>query len=222
MRLSLIAAMLIAATSANALETSAGADTVTSSMIGINAKMEAGNAALTSVINKVLECGKQKELFDPMSKSCVQAEVDFSTFGLADKYDIEIYQEAKTVSVPVPGCYKTGKFSDCNVSFNFKNALPEGAQGIQITYGVNKKSSGSSKFNYSWSFNLQSPTGSASGHHDFYNHSGGAGECTDWSAAGGNVSVHAGLWRTGGGAALGGNALIKYYVTKGRLVPKGS
>jgi hypothetical protein len=56
---------------AMALETSAGADTVNSSQVGIDAKIEATNAITTSSINSIFNCGKNGQLYDSMHNVCI-------------------------------------------------------------------------------------------------------------------------------------------------------
>lgn len=54
-----------------ALETSAGADTVNSSQVGINAKVQALNAITTASINNILNCQKGGQLYDPTANVCI-------------------------------------------------------------------------------------------------------------------------------------------------------
>lgn len=56
---------------AMALETSAGADNVNTSQVGINAKIEASNAITTATINQVLTCGKSGQLYNSTNNTCV-------------------------------------------------------------------------------------------------------------------------------------------------------
>ncbi|MBS0232527.1 MAG: hypothetical protein JSR99_03465 [Proteobacteria bacterium] len=56
---------------AMALETSAGADTVNSSQVGITAKIDATNAITTAGINQILNCQKAGKLYDPTTNTCI-------------------------------------------------------------------------------------------------------------------------------------------------------
>jgi len=56
---------------ASALEASAGADTVNSSQVGINAKIDAANQITTSSINNIFNCGKNGQLYDSAHNVCV-------------------------------------------------------------------------------------------------------------------------------------------------------
>ncbi len=56
---------------AHALETAAGADTVNSSQVGINAKIDAGNAIITGSMNQILQCNMQGKLFSSTTNVCV-------------------------------------------------------------------------------------------------------------------------------------------------------
>lgn len=53
------------------LEASAGADNVNASQVGINAKIDAGNAAMTAVLNKMLNCSKNGQGYSSTTDSCV-------------------------------------------------------------------------------------------------------------------------------------------------------
>jgi hypothetical protein len=127
---------LMIASSAAALETSAGADTANASMLGINAKIDVSNAALTAVINQMLACNRDGKLFDSSSGECKEVPP-----GNLD--NAEIYNETKTVAVPV-SCNDYEKFANCSVSFNLGNYLPAGVSAdsvissIQISWGVNR------------------------------------------------------------------------------------
>jgi len=57
---------------AAALETSAGADTVNASQIGINAKIETVNAVLTAGINQILKCNQEGKFFDAEHHVCIE------------------------------------------------------------------------------------------------------------------------------------------------------
>ena len=64
----------LAAPSANALETAAGADTVNASQVGINAKIEAVNAITKAGLNQILTCQKSGKLFDVTTGTCIAVE----------------------------------------------------------------------------------------------------------------------------------------------------
>jgi hypothetical protein len=57
--------MLALASTASALETAAGADTVNSSQIGINAKLDASTAVLKQGISQITNCGAANSIFKP-------------------------------------------------------------------------------------------------------------------------------------------------------------
>lgn len=56
---------------AMALEASAGADTVNSSQVGLDAKLNATNAITTATINQIMNCQKAGKLFDPSTSTCI-------------------------------------------------------------------------------------------------------------------------------------------------------
>jgi hypothetical protein len=56
---------------AMALETAAGADTVNSSQVGINAKIESSNAITSSAISRITNCGKDGKTYDAVHNVCV-------------------------------------------------------------------------------------------------------------------------------------------------------
>lgn len=56
-----------------ALEAAAGADSVNSSQIGINSKIEASNAVLTAGMNQILKCNQDGKFFDSQHNVCTDA-----------------------------------------------------------------------------------------------------------------------------------------------------
>jgi hypothetical protein len=68
--LAYVALGLMVCGNAAALETAAGADTVNASQVGINAKIEAGNAILTSGLNNILKCNQDGKFFDSLHNVC--------------------------------------------------------------------------------------------------------------------------------------------------------
>lgn len=76
-----VAALALAvAAQARALETTAGAQSVQASQMGLDAKIDASNSALTAAYNlmntkltKVLNCNASKQFYDAATDSCVAA-----------------------------------------------------------------------------------------------------------------------------------------------------
>lgn len=54
-----------------ALETSAGADTVNASQVGISAKIDASNAVITSGLNAILKCNQDGRFYDSTHNVCI-------------------------------------------------------------------------------------------------------------------------------------------------------
>lgn len=133
---SLMFALSVCAGGAYALETTATGNEVNQSLVGITAKIDASNAALTSVINKILACNRDGQLFDSVANTCKDIPA-----GNTDK--MEIYNETKTVAVPL-SCNDYQKFANCSISFNLNNYLPPGVTpdsmitSIQISWKVNR------------------------------------------------------------------------------------
>lgn len=210
-----------------ALEVSAGADNVNASQVGINAKLDANNAALTAVLNKILNCSKTGQSYNSTTDSCVSVAVDL-TDALADK-DIEIYKDYKTASVAIPSCYKGGRFSSCQANINLKTIVPDNAQGLQISFLSNMGGDGKT-WRHTANFQVDSnsvTTCQMNSWGSVYGGcppSGGDGsyQFAILSLTNGVGTITSGQGRTGGGAALGGMLTVKYYVLKGKLVPKGS
>jgi hypothetical protein len=69
----LVAAFVLCTTASFALEQAAGTDTVNASQIGLNAKIDAGNKALLSVINQILACNRSNQLYDSSTNTCAPA-----------------------------------------------------------------------------------------------------------------------------------------------------
>jgi hypothetical protein len=70
----IVLSLALSCGSAAALETSAGTDTVNASQVGLNAKIEAGNAAITGTINQIMACGRGGELYDSVAHTCVSVD----------------------------------------------------------------------------------------------------------------------------------------------------
>ncbi len=63
-------AMMSCAGNLRALETSAGADTVNASQVGITTKIDSSNAILTTDLNQILQCNLQGKLFNSTTSAC--------------------------------------------------------------------------------------------------------------------------------------------------------
>lgn len=89
---------------ANALETAAGADTVNSSEMGINVKIDAGNAITTSSINNIFNCGKTGQLYDSVHNVCITVDEPFAKKIAACTTNKQFYNQSTLASVPVVRC----------------------------------------------------------------------------------------------------------------------
>lgn len=228
--------MALAGSSVNALEASAGADTVHATQMGINAKIEAGNAAITAVINQMLACNRDKKFFDSVSGSCESSSAG-DAFSAESLEKLEIYTETKTVAVPL-SCNDFQKFANCSVSFNLANYLPAGVSAdsvmssIEISWGVNR-TAGKNGCNggptcplrYAQTFtmpNLRTNVSAAA--ITFEKGSDSSGNTryakTDWQVTGGVVTLTGESCRsTNLYSAAVANIVVKFNVLKLRPVP---
>lgn len=232
MRTLVFMTMILAAlaTTPFALEASAGADTVASSQAGLNAKIEASNTALSSVINQILACNRDGKLFDSVSGACKEVSMD----------DMEIYNETKAVSVPV-SCNNYQKFANCSVSFKLANYLPAGVSAdsvmtnIQISWGVNRAAgkmgcNGGPTCPLVYSQTINAPnltTNLSSATKTLASGSDSSGNTrfakTDWQVSGGVVTLTGESCRsTNLYSAAIANIVVRYTLLKVRNVPSAA
>lgn len=219
-----------------ALEASAGNDTVNSTQVGINAKIDASTSLLQSAVNgltnRIKVCSNKQALYSPGNMSadpdgCVPITVDL-TDALANK-DIQLYKDYKTASVAIPPCYNGGRFGNCMANVNIKALVPDDAQGLQISFPTGQVSNGGA-WRQTANFQVDANNVTTCQTVAFGTNvwgcpvSGGDGsyQFANLVLTNGVGYIRSGQGRTGGGAALGGMLTVKYFVLKGKLVPAGS
>ncbi|MBS0234513.1 MAG: hypothetical protein JSR99_13620 [Proteobacteria bacterium] len=111
-----------------ALEASAGADTVNTSQLGIDAKLNAINAATTAVLNKILNCAKTGQSFDSASDACIGlTKTEQQTLLSCNKYN-QFYNNTTGTcasgSASKPELVRVAHFSTSNSNKTFQLGGP--------------------------------------------------------------------------------------------------
>lgn len=97
--LSVIAACLACST-AMALETSAGAQSVNTSQFGLAQRLESYSTIMETMFNKMLTCNNKGMIFNSDPSATVVKDADGCVGTSADMTNMEVYQETKTVDLP--------------------------------------------------------------------------------------------------------------------------
>ncbi|WP_414463301.1 hypothetical protein [Hyphomicrobium sp. DY-1] len=132
-----------------ALEASAGADTVNSSQIGINAKLDASNAITTAGLNYIFNCGKDGKFFDSVHGICItvdeQLAKKIATCTTAHAFYNQGTDKCDTVVIPpdestnvanILACAKQGKVFNGTACVAFNGSKPKLAYTKNVATSV--------------------------------------------------------------------------------------
>ncbi len=199
----------------NALEASAGADTINTSQVGINAKIDASNSLLEAAVNgltqRIKTCSSEPGLYAPGqtgadAQGCVPSLTKQQIIDILGQVQIKTTTTHKTVAVPV----RCSAHSQCSVSFNVASYIPADATGIVVNYTINA--------GRGMQMSLASSTSSAASGSTTYWSDSDSGEGASWSCSGGKVTLTAKEWNTGGNTGVVSGISIQYSETLSSLV----